>query len=45
MQTIQFGFHVGGGVEVFVTEHFAFNADFKFMWSNVETSVTGLVGS
>lgn len=36
-----FGFHVGGGVEYFFNEHFAFNADFKFMWSNVDFSGTG----
>jgi outer membrane protein W len=31
-----FGFHLGGGVEYFFNEHFAFNCDFKFMWSNVD---------
>lgn len=30
------GFHLGGGVEYFFDEHFAFNCDFKFMWSNVD---------
>lgn len=34
-----FGFHVGGGVEVFVSENVALNLDFKYIWTEVETSV------
>jgi len=31
-----FGYHLGGGVEYFIIEHFALNLDFKFMWTNVD---------
>lgn len=34
-----FGFHVGGGVEVFVSENVALNLDLKYIWTEVETSV------
>ena len=34
------GFHLGGGVEYLFNEHFAFNFDFKYMWSNVDFSGT-----
>ena len=31
-----FGYHLGGGIEYFFNEHFAFNFDLKFIWSNVD---------
>ena len=34
-----FGFHFGGGVEVFVSENVALNLDLKYIWTEVETSV------
>jgi len=34
-----FGFHVGGGVEVFVTENVALNLDLKYIWTKVEADV------
>ena len=34
-----FGFHIGGGVEVFVTENLALNLDLKYIWTEVEADV------
>lgn len=34
-----FGWHVGAGVEVFVTENIALNLDFKYIWTEVEADV------
>ena len=34
-----FGFHVGGGVEVFVSENIALNLDLKYIWTEVEADV------
>lgn len=34
-----FGFHVGGGVEVFVCENVALNLDLKYIWTKVEADV------
>jgi len=34
-----FGFHVGGGIEVFVSENVAVNLDFKYIWTEVEADV------
>jgi outer membrane protein len=33
------GYHVDGGVEVFVTEHAAINLDIKYTWNEIEFSV------
>ncbi len=34
-----FGWHLGGGIEYFFNEHFAFNFDLKYMWSNVDVDI------
>ena len=31
-----FGYHLGGGIEYFFNNHFAFNLDFKYIWNNVD---------
>ena len=31
-----FGYHLGGGIEYFFNNHFAFNLDFKYIWDNVD---------
>jgi len=35
-----FGYHLGGGIEYFFNEHFAFNFDLKFIWTNVDFDVS-----
>jgi outer membrane protein len=35
-----FGWHLGGGIEYFFNEHFAFNFDLKYLWSNVDIDIT-----
>ena len=30
------GFHVGGGVEIFLNEHFALTIDLKYIWNEVD---------
>jgi len=34
-----FGYHLGGGIEYFFNNHFAFNLDFKYIWSNVDVDL------
>jgi outer membrane protein len=34
-----FGYHLGGGVEYFFNNHFAFNLDFKYIWDNVDVDL------
>lgn len=34
-----FGYHLGGGIEYFFNEHFAFNFDLKYIWSNVDVDI------
>ena len=34
-----FGYHLGGGIEYFFNEHFAFNFDLKYIWSNVDFDI------
>ena len=34
-----FGYHLGGGIEYFFNNHFAFNLDFKYIWNNVDVDL------
>lgn len=34
-----FGFHLGAGVEFFISENASFNLDFKYIWTEVEAEV------
>ncbi|MBW2247804.1 MAG: OmpW family protein [Deltaproteobacteria bacterium] len=34
-----FGFHLGAGVEFFISKNAAFNLDFKYIWTEVEAEV------
>ena len=35
-----FGYHLGAAIEYFSNEHFAFNFDLKYMWTNVDFDVS-----
>jgi opacity protein-like surface antigen len=33
------GYHVAGGAEYFLSDNFAVNLDFKYMWNEIEAGV------